>query len=242
MLQSLAVKVSTAGAAVPSSVSELATSSSTSPVGSLSSRTVNVAVPPDSVVTSRLVADVAGDTATPAVSSSARVSDAPVTIPTPWPFAALPVTVTALSAASTALSTPDTVAVSEAFAVAPAAITMVASEPTLYAAPIAAVTVTVVGSDDGRDSSAVTVAAPPFSETEDGVTDNATVGAASSSVSIRVAPVTAPAPWPLASAAVTVGVRAGSSTSLSTATTVAVSVAFVVEPAAITMVASEPTV
>ena len=51
-----------------------------------------------------------------------------------------------------------------------------------------------------------------------------------------------PCPWLLASVAVTVAVRSGSSFVLSTAAIAAVSVAFAVEPAAITITASEPTV
>ena len=63
-----------AGDTVPWAVSVLATSSTTSPVGSLSSTTVKVAVPPASLVRSRDVADGVGDTVTPAVSSSALVA------------------------------------------------------------------------------------------------------------------------------------------------------------------------
>ena len=101
MLQLFDVKVSTAGITVPSSVSVLATSSATSPVGSLSNRTVNVAVPSDSVVRSREVVDVAGDTETPAVSSSVRVRVAFGGSATPLPPADVPDTVTDLFGAST---------------------------------------------------------------------------------------------------------------------------------------------
>ena len=88
------------------------------------------------MVRSRFVGEVAGETAIPAVSSSVKVSVAPVTVigrpvRRGRPFAAVAVTVTAASAASTSLSTPDTVAVSVALVVAPAAmVTMVASDPT----------------------------------------------------------------------------------------------------------------
>ena len=95
---------------------------------------MKVSVPPSSVVRSREVVDVAGDTANPAVSSSVMVSDAPVTVivsdsAVAWAFAAVPVTVTALSAASTSLFTAAIAAVSVAFAVEPAAITIVESGP-----------------------------------------------------------------------------------------------------------------
>ena len=89
--------MSVAGPTVPSLVSELAVPISTSPVGSVASFTVNVAVPPDSVVSSReLVVDVAGDTAIPAVSSSVKVSETPPpdTVPAPWPLVSAAVTVT----------------------------------------------------------------------------------------------------------------------------------------------------
>ena len=78
-------------------------------------------------------------------------------------------------------------------------------------APGAAATVTVVGSLDGCDSVAVTVATPPFSAIDDGDTDSTASGASSSSVMASVAPVTVPAPWPLASVAPTVTVRSGAS-------------------------------
>ena len=64
---------------VPSAGSVLATSSTTAPNGSLARRTVNVAVPPASVVTSP--AD--GDATTPASSSSTLVSDTSSVSPAP---------------------------------------------------------------------------------------------------------------------------------------------------------------
>ena len=128
VFQVVAVKVSDEVDTVPSAVFELATPSTTSPVGLVASFTVNAAVPPDSVVRSR-----DGDTTNPAVSSSVMVSDAPVTVivselAAAWPFAAVPVTVTSLSAASTWLSTAVIVAVS-VLVVEPAAITIVAPVP-----------------------------------------------------------------------------------------------------------------
>ena len=63
-------------------------------------------------------------------------------------------------------------------------------------------------------------------------------------MSVSAAPVTAPAPWPFAKVPVTVTLRPAVPwwTSSSTPATVAVSEAAVVDPAAMTMVASEPTV
>ena len=138
VLQFVAVKVSVfwsplvspSVSTVPSVVSELATPSTTSLVGLVASFTVNAAVPPDSVVRSRSDADGAGDSTSAATSSSVMVSDAPVTVPAPWLFCAVPATVTALLAASTSLSTAVIVTVS-ALVVEPAAITIVASEPTV---------------------------------------------------------------------------------------------------------------
>ena len=123
---------------------------------------------------------------------------------------------------------------------------MVASVPTVYA-PETAATVTVEGSDDGFESVAVTVAIPPFSETDAGASAKVTPGAESSSRTVSAAPVTAivvpsAAARALAMVAVTVPVRSGSSVALSAATTVAVSEAFAVAPAAMTMAASEPAV
>ena len=135
VFQVVALKVSDDGDTVPSAVSELATPSTTFPVGSLASFTENVAVPPPSVVPSGDDAEVDGDSANPAVSSSARVSAAPVTdtvcvLAAATLFAAVPATVAVRSAGlSMASSTAVIVAVSAAFAVCPAAITMVAPAP-----------------------------------------------------------------------------------------------------------------
>ncbi len=68
--QSAGVNVSEAGAATPSVASSLATGMTTSAAGFESSRTVNVAAPPASVVTSPLV----GVTVMPATSSSVFVT------------------------------------------------------------------------------------------------------------------------------------------------------------------------
>ena len=132
VFQVVAVKVSDDGDTAPSVVSELATPSTTSPVGSVSSVTVKVARPPASVVCSRDDVDVAGATETPAVSSSEN------SIPTlrlvsdrPWSFTSVARSDAVRVSASTSLSTAVTTAVSEGFAVSPAAMTMVASAPTV---------------------------------------------------------------------------------------------------------------
>ena len=179
-------------------MSELATSSATSPVGSLSNATVNVAVPPDSVVRSRLVVEVAGDTETPAVSSSARVRVAADGFAALLPPADVPETVTDLLGESTAL--PFAVTVTKpALVVAPAAIVRVvavlrAKSPATAPVPAAAATVTVTASLDAPDKVAVTVETPPVSEIDEDDNTSATVGNVSSSVKVSAAPVTAPAP------------------------------------------------
>ena len=74
--------------------------------------------------------------------------------------------------------------------------------------------------------------------------DSAAVGSVSSSLSVGVAPVSVPAPWPLPSVPVTVTLRFALPwwTSSSTAVTSTVSEAAAVDPAAMTMVVSDPTV
>ena len=67
----------------------------------------------------------------PPPSSSSSVRLAPVTDPTPCPFAAEPVTVTLRSGPAVPSSTAVIVTVSAAFAVSPAAMVMVASAPTV---------------------------------------------------------------------------------------------------------------
>ena len=248
VFQFVAVKVSDDADTVPSPVSELATPSTTSPVGSLDSFTVNVAVPPSSVVRSRDDDDVAGDTANPAVSSSVSVSSPPAGADTPLPPETAPRTITCLSGASTSLSFAVTVT-APVLVVSPAAIVRVFALDRLKSAattpgPAAVPTVTVTASLDAPDSVAVTVETPPFSEIDDEDSASVTVGSVSSSVSVSGAPVTLPVPWSLAAAAVTVVERPPPPWCVAsfTAVMVAVSVAFAVSPAAIAIVASEPTV
>ena len=109
------------------------------------------------------------------------------------------------------------------------------------------VTVTVVGTADGRSRVAVTVASPPFSAMAVGFSVRAAAGGGSSSRTVRAAPVTvmvveSAAARALPTVAVTVPVRSGSSVALATATMVAPSVGAAVVPAARRMVASAPTV
>ena len=123
------------------------------------------------------------------------------------PPVAVAETVTDLSGAWISLSLAVTVT-SPALAVAPAAMVRVfAAERSKSAAtapvPAAASTVTVTAWLDLPDRVAVTDATPPFSETDAGDNASATVGNASSSVSVSAAPVTSPAPWSLTMLAVT---------------------------------------
>ena len=177
MFQVVAVKVSDDADTVPSVVSELATPSTTFPVGSLSSFTVKVFVPPDSVVRSRVVVDVAGDTANPAVSSSVTVSVTLDGADTPLPPETVPDTVTDLSATSTSLSFAVTVT-EPALVVEPDAMVSVfavlrSKSVATAGATSAAATVTVTASLDAPDSVAVTVDTPLLSEIDVG--DNASV-------------------------------------------------------------------
>ena len=93
----------------------------------------NVAVTADTPPSSEIEAGVSTRLATGNVSSSVRVSAAPVTDPAPWPFASAAVTVALRPALPwwTPSSTAVTSTVSEAAVVAPAAIVMVASVPTV---------------------------------------------------------------------------------------------------------------
>ena len=128
--------------------------------------------------------------------------------------AAVPETVTRLSGESLESSTAVTVT-TPALVVSPAAtVSVVAAlsvkSPAAAFAPAAADTVTVTAAPAGRDSVAVTVAAPaapPDSSIDAGDRTSATVGAASSSASVSAAPVTAPTPESFAAAAVTVALR-----------------------------------
>ena len=115
-----------------------------------------------------------------APSSSSSVSAAPVTVPIPTVFAAVPATVTARSTSSVRLSTAVTVTVSEELAVRPRGIVIVVSLPTVKA-PDTAATVIVVGASEAPLRAADTVAVPPFSEMELGDADRVTVGVSSSS-------------------------------------------------------------
>ena len=187
-----------------------------------------------------------------ASSSSAMVSVTAAGSDTPLSPDAAAVTVTDLSGPSVASSTAVTVT-APALAVDPAAMISVAGfdsvkSPETAFVPAAAVTVSVTASLDARSSAAVTVVTPPLSEIDEDDSFSVAVGVASSSVSVRLAPVTAmvcesAAAWPLDAAPVTVTVRLPTLSMASfTALIVAVSAALAVSPAAITIVASEPTV
>ena len=81
---------------------------------------------------SAMVAGPSASVTVGAPSSSVMVRLAPVTVPTPWLFCAVPLTVTVrLTTLSTASSTAVTVTLSAAFDVAPAGTVMVASDPTV---------------------------------------------------------------------------------------------------------------
>ena len=239
MLQSLVSKVSDDGDTVPSAVSVLATPSTTSPVGSLSSFTVKVAVPPSSVVPSREVVDVDGDTANPAVSSSVKVSVTFGGAATPLPPATVPETVTGLSATSTSLSFAVTVT-APALAVSPAAMVSVvvpdsAKSAAIAPVPGAAPTVTVTASLDAPDSAAVTVDTPLLSEIDAGDRTSITVGSVSSSVSVSVRLDGAATPLPPDAVPETVTCLFGESTAFPFAVTVTAP-ALAVSPAAIVSV------
>ena len=98
-----------------------------------------------------------------------------------------------------------------------------------------AVTVTVVTALDGCVSTAVTVAAPPFSETDDGDNDNVTPGAPSSSVTVNVTSEGCVTPTELDAEPDTVTDLSGESVVSFTAVTVTVP-ALVVSPDAIVSV------
>ena len=88
---------------------------------------VTVLIPPFSEID-------AGDSESVTVgvaSSSVRVKEVPVTVPTPWSLRATPDTVMARFASSWALSTAVIATTSEASAVLPAAMTIVESAPTV---------------------------------------------------------------------------------------------------------------
>ena len=208
------------------------------------SRAVTVEMPPFSRIEAGFSTSVAA-----AASSSVIVTSSAPGAAMPLPPVVVPETVTVLVAVpmSTLLSTAVTVT-APVLVVAPAA--MVSIVPVCVKSPATApddpsgavATVTVAAALDGPDSVAVTVAMPPFSEIGVGDTTSDTVGSVSSSVSVSAAPVTAPAPWPFAKVAVTVALRPAVPWWIwsFTAVTSAVSDAAVVDPAAMTMVASAP--
>ena len=113
--------------------------------------------------------------------------------------------------------------------------------------PAAAATVSVTASLDARFSVAVTVLDPGFvpscSSIVAGLSASVAVGVASSSVSVSAAPFTAPTPRLFCAVPLTVVVRLTTlSMASSTAVIVTLSAVFVVLPAAIVTVASDPTV
>ena len=176
-----------------------------------------------------------------ASSSSSMVSVTLAGATTPLSPLTVAVTVTDLSGASTVLSFAVTVTM-PVLAVCPDATVSVFALDSVKPFPEAA-TVSVTASLDARFKRAVTVATPPDSEIDEGDSANVAVGVASSSVSVRLGPVTAPTPWSLDAVPVTVTERLPMlSTASFTAATVTVSVAFAVCPAAMTTVASAPTV
>ena len=210
------------------------------------SRAVTVATPPASESDARDSASAACG----APSSSTMASSAAAGSATPWPPAACPDTVTAASSlpsGSSRLLSLAVIVTTPALAVAPAAMVRVVpawlKSPTTAPVPAAAAIVTVTAWPEGWESPAVTVATPPFSAMAAGARARARVGRESSSARVSRAPATWPAATWLATDAVTVTDRPAppSWASLSTATTVAVSEALAVAPAAMTMVASEPT-
>ena len=197
---------------------------------------------------------VAGDSASAAVGSASSSSIVNVTLDgdaIPLPPVNVAETVTDLSGASVASFLAVTVTV-PVLVVEPAAIVSSVAldrlkSPAAAFAPAAAATVSVTASLDPWFSTAVTVLFPGFvpscSSIVAGLNASIAVGVASSSMRRRIAPVTVPTPWLFRAAPVTVTLRSPTlSMASSTAVMVAVSAAFAVSPAAITMVASEPTV
>ena len=151
---------------------------------------------------------------------------------------AVPETVTDLFGASVVLFTPVTVT-SPALAVAfVAKVSVVAvlrvKSPAAAGDTAVAATVTVTATDDCRSSTAVTVAIPPFSETDDGDSDSVTCGV-SSSVIVRVAAVGFATLLPPADVPDTVTDLLPEAALLSFAVTVTVP-ALVVDPAAMVSV------
>ena len=185
---------------------------------------VTVATPPASEIAAGFAASVTVGGA----SSSAMVSVAAAACPVPpgklWELLMLPETVTCFAAPWTSLSLAVTVT-TPALVVCPAATVRVpvaesAKSPGAAPVPAAAVTVTVVAAADGWERVAVTVATPPASEIEAGVSARVAVGAASSSATLRVTAVGFAIPGGPAAVAVTCACFAGPSSVSSIAVTV----------------------
>ena len=182
----------------------------------------------------------AGDNASVTVGSVSSSVSVSVTLDgaaTPRPPDAVPETVTDLSGESTEFPFAVTVTAPE-LVVSPGAIVNISAldnEKSAATAPVpaAALTVTVTASLDAPESVAVTVAAPPVSETD--VDDNAsvTVGDVSSSSSVSVASEGAATPLPPMTVPETVTDLSGESTVFPFAVTVTAPV-LVVSPAAMT--------
>ena len=150
-------------------------------------------------------------------------------------------TVTDLSGPSVVSFTAVTVTV-PALVVSPDAMVSVFALESVKPLPEAA-TVSVTAALDARFKRAVTVDTPPDSRIDEDESANVATGVASSSVNVRLGPVTAPTPWALDALPVTVTERSSTLSMASfTAAMVTLSVAFDVSPAAMTTVASEPTV
>ena len=140
----------------------------------------------------------------------------------------VPETVTDLSGESTEFPFAVTVTV-PVLVVAPAAIVNSSALDNVKSAatapvPAAAATVTVTAALDTPESVAVTVDTPLLSETDDGDSASATVGNASSSVSVNVAPEGAATPLPPETVPETVTDLSGESTEFPFAVTVTVPV------------------
>ena len=186
-----------------------------------------------------------------AASSSRIVSVALAGSATPLSPLTVADTVTSLFGASVVSLTAVTVTV-PVLVVAPAAIVSVfvldrLKSPAAAFVPAVAATVSVTASLDARFSVAVTVldpgCVPSCSSIVAGLSASVAVGVASSSVRVRLAPATVPTPWLFWAVPVTVVVRFPTLSMASfTAVIVTLSAAFVVSPAAIVMVASDPTV
>ena len=154
-------------------------------------------------------------------------------------------TVIILLAALTMLSTA-VIVTAPVLVVSPAAMVSVFALDSVKSLDIAggtstADTVTVVASLEAWSSVASTVLTPPYSEIDAGDSASVTVGAASSSVSVKAAPIKRFTPWLLRATPDTVMSRSGASCALSTAVIVTLSNVFSVCPAAMTIVESAPT-